>query len=103
MAAEDEAIAALAHQLLQLRTGRQIIAFRKRLTKEQAQAVIKHPLIGPVDRAAIILAIQFNGDTQNRRSYNFSTDWGFGDSLITTNEDLSHATQAPSQDDRRIT
>jgi hypothetical protein len=101
MATDDEHIAQLAHQLLQLRNGREIIAFRKRLTKEQAQAVIRHPLIGPVDRAAIILAIQFQGEQRIRNNYHWSPDWGFGDSIITTPEDLTRATETPAQDDRR--
>lgn len=75
-------IEALARKLLTLKSGREIIAFRQRLTKEQAKAVIKHPLLSPVDRSAISLAVQFQGDQRIRDRYHWSPDWGFGDSTI---------------------
>jgi hypothetical protein len=75
-------IESLARQLLGLKSGTEIIAFRQRLTKEQARAVIKHPLLSPVDRAAISLTVQFQGEQRIRDRYHWSPDWGFGDSII---------------------
>jgi hypothetical protein len=94
---------ALARRLLQLRNGREIIAFRRQLSKEQARAVINHPLISAVDRAAIVLAVQFQGDQRIKNNYHWSPDWGFGDSAITHPEDLLHAAKTPAQDDREPT
>ena len=79
---EDARIAALAQQLLRCKRGSDIIAFRQRLTKAEAQAVIRHPSISTIDRAAILLAVQFQGDKRIRDRFHWSPDWGFGDSAI---------------------
>lgn len=49
--------AALALQLRALRTPDAILAFRQRLDKDTAQAVIR--ALSPVDRGAVLLCLQF--------------------------------------------
>jgi hypothetical protein len=75
-------IESLVQQLLRLKSGTEIIAFRQGLTKAQARAVIKHPLLPPVDRASISLAIQFQGEQRIQDRYHWAKDVNFGDSCI---------------------
>lgn len=64
--------AGLAEQLLRCRTAAAIKAFRRRLDKDTARAVINHPLITRLDRAAISLALAFQDQER----------WGRQDSEI---------------------
>lgn len=52
-------ITALARQLLSLKDYAAVRRFRNGLDAETARAVIRHPLITPVDRGAISLLINF--------------------------------------------
>lgn len=70
---------AMARQLLRCRTGEQIKRFRRSLDKDTAHQVINHPLITPIDRAAIGLALRLGGTDR----------WGRGDSAIFTQDDIT--------------
>ena len=57
-------ITALARQLLSLKDYAAVRRFRNGLDTETARAVIRHPLITPVDRGAISLLINFGEGTR---------------------------------------
>jgi hypothetical protein len=84
---EEEELAALAAQLKALKTGKEIIAFRNRLSREQARAVIRHASISPVERGAIILALHFSGPEMIKDKYRWASEVNFGDSRITSSDD----------------
>jgi hypothetical protein len=76
-----DVIADLAAQLLRCRTAAAIKAFRRRLDKDTARAVINHPSVTATDRAAISLALAF--PDQER--------WGRQDSeIVDFNSDDHH-------------
>lgn len=58
----EEEIAALAAELKRLRQAKGIRAFRSRLSREDAQAVISHSSISAVERGAISLCLRFADD-----------------------------------------
>lgn len=57
-------ITALARQLLSLKDYAAVRRFRNGLDADTARAVIRHPLITPVDRGAISLLINFGEGTR---------------------------------------
>lgn len=75
-------IEALAQELKKLSRGAEIVAFRRRLNQDTAAAVIRHPTISELDRAAITLAMRFADDGSLRR-----WQWSSGDSEIISSED----------------